>query len=95
MGIEPGACTVVEDSSAGVEAGMRLIGFTGGSHCRPRHAARLAERGPSQIIDDPNHRPHGAAVAAAEHLIAVVALAGAGGDTPGLTPVADLPCELS
>src|SRR4051794_22674638 len=38
-------CTVIEDSEAGVRAaiaaGMRVIGFTGGSHCRAGHSARL------------------------------------------------------
>lgn len=39
MGVEPHACVVVEDSPAGVtaakRAGMRVIGFTGGSHAAP------------------------------------------------------------
>jgi HAD superfamily hydrolase (TIGR01509 family) len=56
MGIEPKDCVVIEDSLAGVEAavaaGMAVIGFTGGSHCAPGHAARLAERGAAPVIDD-------------------------------------------
>ena len=36
MGVPPAACVVIEDSVAGVEAGvaagMRVIGFTGGTH---------------------------------------------------------------
>lgn len=56
MGIEPRASVVVEDSLAGVEAGfaagMQVIGFTGGSHCPPGHAARLAERGATHVVSD-------------------------------------------
>lgn len=56
MGVEPNGCIVIEDSPAGVEAGvaagMEVIGFAGGSHCRPGHAARLAERGAMHVIDD-------------------------------------------
>jgi HAD superfamily hydrolase (TIGR01509 family) len=61
MGIEPGSCIVIEDSLAGVEAavaaGMRVIGFTGGSHCAPGHAARLAERGAAEVIGDMGRLP--------------------------------------
>lgn len=70
MGVEPARCIVIEDSLAGVEAaiaaGMTVIGFTGGSHCAPGHAARLAERGASQVVSDMagllaamGDRPHG------------------------------------
>jgi HAD superfamily hydrolase (TIGR01509 family) len=56
MGVEPSACTVIEDSLAGVEAavaaGMQVIGFAGGSHCRPGHADRLTERGAAHVIAD-------------------------------------------
>jgi HAD superfamily hydrolase (TIGR01509 family) len=63
MGVEPKNCVVVEDSLAGVEAavaaGMTVIGFTGGSHCAPGHAARLAERGAAAVIADMAQlRPH-------------------------------------
>ena len=54
--VEREGCVVVEDSLAGVEAavaaGMTVIGFTGGSHCPPGHAVRLAERGAAFVIDD-------------------------------------------
>jgi HAD superfamily hydrolase (TIGR01509 family) len=56
MGVDPDSCVVIEDSLAGVEAavaaGMRVIGFTGGSHCLPGHTARLSERGAAQVVDD-------------------------------------------
>jgi HAD superfamily hydrolase (TIGR01509 family) len=56
MGFAPADCTVVEDSvagvAAGVAAGMRVIGFTGGLHTDPGHAARLAAAGAGEIIAD-------------------------------------------
>src|SRR5216684_3580582 len=55
MGVPPRRCVVIEDSLPGVAAavatGMPAIGFTGGSHCRPGHAARLAEVGAALVID--------------------------------------------
>ncbi|MDR3538635.1 MAG: HAD family hydrolase [Acetobacteraceae bacterium] len=49
MGHPPAGCVVIEDSLAGVQAaraaGMRVLGFTGGSHCGPHHATRLREAG--------------------------------------------------
>jgi len=55
MGVAPQRCVVVEDSvpgvAAAVAAGMPAIGFTGGSHCRPGHAARLAAAGAELVID--------------------------------------------
>jgi HAD superfamily hydrolase (TIGR01509 family) len=55
MGITPQRCVVVEDSlpgvAAAVAAGMTAIGFTGGSHCRPGHDARLAEAGAALVIE--------------------------------------------
>ncbi len=54
MGAAPQRCVVIEDSipgiAAAVAAGMLAIGFTGGSHCRPGHAARLAEKGAALVI---------------------------------------------
>lgn len=54
MGFAPADCVVVEDSAtgvlAGVRAAMRVIGFTGGSHTDPGHAARLRAAGASVVI---------------------------------------------
>ncbi|WP_442579883.1 HAD family hydrolase [Mesorhizobium sp. ASY16-5R] len=57
MGAPPAACIVVEDSPAGVEAakaaGMRVFGFTGGSHAgKAGLAAALAALGPDLVFDD-------------------------------------------
>ena len=56
MGVEPSRCVVVEDSRFGVmgavAAGMRAIGFTGGSHIEPHHAAALAEAGALYVERD-------------------------------------------
>ena len=45
---------VVEDSLAGVEAGvaagMRVVGFTGGSHCDATHGERLVRAGASEVV---------------------------------------------
>lgn len=54
MGFAPTDCVVIEDSTmgvqAGVAAGMRVIGFTGGSHTDAGHAARLRAAGAGTII---------------------------------------------
>ncbi|HEY1933029.1 MAG TPA: HAD family hydrolase [Acetobacteraceae bacterium] len=54
MNSAPDDCVVIEDSVAGVTAavaaGMRAIGFTGGSHCRAGHADRLRQAGAHAVI---------------------------------------------
>jgi HAD superfamily hydrolase (TIGR01509 family) len=54
MGADARDCLVIEDSvhgvTAAVAAGMRVLGFTGGSHCRPGHADRLLAAGASAIF---------------------------------------------
>ena len=48
-------CVVVEDSVPGVRAavaaGMRVFGYSGGSHCPPGHDKRLLEAGAEEIFD--------------------------------------------
>ena len=55
MGVPPQRCIVIEDSlpgvAAAVAAGMIAVGFTGGSHCPPDHAARLSDAGAALVID--------------------------------------------
>lgn len=54
MGADPARTIVVEDSVHGVTgaraAGMRVIGFTGGSHSYPGHADALTEAGAETVI---------------------------------------------
>ena len=49
-------CLVIEDSVPGViagkTAGMRVAGFTGGSHCGPEHEGKLFEAGADQVFDN-------------------------------------------
>jgi len=55
MGATPLRCLVIEDSVPGIEAaaaaGITAIGFTGGSHCRDGHAARLGAAGAAIVVD--------------------------------------------
>ena len=56
MGVEPGACIVVEDSpvgvAAGVAAGMTVVGFVGGSHAGSQLGNHLKASGASTVISD-------------------------------------------
>jgi beta-phosphoglucomutase-like phosphatase (HAD superfamily) len=56
MGVEPGACIVVEDSpvgvTAGVAAGMTVIGFAGASHAGSDTADQLRAAGACDVITD-------------------------------------------
>ncbi|WP_104664766.1 HAD family hydrolase [Ensifer adhaerens] len=54
MGVDPSRVLVIEDSVHGIHgaraAGMRVIGFTGGSHTHPSHADQLTEAGAETVI---------------------------------------------
>lgn len=56
MNVAPRECIVVEDSPAGVAAayaaGMRPIGFVGGSHANPHLGTQLTEAGAQAVIVD-------------------------------------------
>lgn len=56
MGVAPADCVVIEDSAAGVQAAraadMRVLGFTGGSHCDATTSAKLRAAGADVIFDD-------------------------------------------
>jgi HAD superfamily hydrolase (TIGR01509 family) len=57
----PAGCVVIEDSEAGVNAGvaagMKVIGFIGTSHDPVKQAQRLKNAGASEVIDDFIHMP--------------------------------------
>jgi beta-phosphoglucomutase-like phosphatase (HAD superfamily) len=61
MQVPPGQCLVIEDSVPGVNAaraaGMAVLGFHGGSHCRPSTAAALREAGATATFDDMRQLP--------------------------------------
>jgi beta-phosphoglucomutase-like phosphatase (HAD superfamily) len=55
INIPAAACVAIEDSVHGVvaakAAGMTVIGFTGGGHCRPGHGTYLSDAGADIVID--------------------------------------------
>jgi HAD superfamily hydrolase (TIGR01509 family) len=61
MAAAPRDCVVVEDSragvAAGIAAGMRVLGFAGGSHCASDHADRLRAAGAHAVFDDMRKLP--------------------------------------
>jgi HAD superfamily hydrolase (TIGR01509 family) len=61
MDTPPGRCVVIEDSvrgvQAGVAAGMRVLGFAGGSHCRPGHDQRLRAAGAERVFANMTRLP--------------------------------------
>lgn len=61
MRASPARCVVIEDSVPGITgalaAGMSVLGFHGGSHCRPGHADKLRAAGAVVIFDDMRQLP--------------------------------------
>jgi HAD superfamily hydrolase (TIGR01509 family) len=61
MGAPPGRCVVIEDSVPGVTgaraAGMTVLGFHGGSHCRPGYCDTLRTAGAAITFDDMRQLP--------------------------------------
>ena len=61
MATAPGRCVVIEDSVPGITgaraAGMTVLGFHGGSHCRPGYEDILRAAGAAATFDDMRELP--------------------------------------
>jgi HAD superfamily hydrolase (TIGR01509 family) len=61
MKVSPARCVVIEDSVPGITgalaAGMTVLGFHGGSHCRAGYADRLRAAGAATVFDDMRELP--------------------------------------
>ncbi len=61
MKVPAARCLVIEDSVAGVTAGlaagMTVLGFYGGSHCRPNTADKLRAAGAAVTFNDMRQLP--------------------------------------
>jgi HAD superfamily hydrolase (TIGR01509 family) len=61
MQVAPQRCLVIEDSLPGITAaraaGMTVLGFHGGSHCRPGHGDALRAAGALMMFDDMRQLP--------------------------------------
>jgi beta-phosphoglucomutase-like phosphatase (HAD superfamily) len=61
MHATPARCIVIEDSIPGIKgaraAGMTVLGFHGGSHCRPGYDDTLKNAGAFATFDDMRQLP--------------------------------------